>query len=229
MPGTFFHGFSPAALALLRGLARHNERAWFAPRKATFETELLAPMRALVSDASYALARANIPIRGDEKRSVFRIYRDVRFAHDKSPYRTNVAAYLSYDGGRETPGGIYVHVEPERSFLSVAFYRIEKPMLDRWRRALLERPSDFSRVLGHLERRGIPLQGPDYWDDALARMPRGYEAAAASPLAPYFRVRSFCANRTLGDDDVLSGALVERIVRLAKDARPLLEFGWSLE
>ncbi len=229
MAVTSFAGFSPAALALLRELAHNNDRAWFAPRKERFEHDVHAPMRALVRDASGALARANVPIRGDEKRSIFRIYRDVRFARDKAPYRTHLAAYLSYDGGRDTPGGIYIHVAPMGSFLSVAFYRIEKPMLERWRRAMLARPAAFARVLAHLERRGIPLQGPTDDPDALARMPRGYDAEAAGALAPYFRLRSFCADRALAADDIRSPALVRRIVEFARDAKPLLDFGWSLE
>ena len=229
MTGTSFEGFSPEALRLLRGIARNNDRAWFAPRKERFETELFAPMRALVRDASQAFAHANIPIRGDEKKSVFRIYRDVRFAHDKSPYRTNVAAYLSYDGGRDTPGGVYVHIEPGKCFLSVAFYRIEKPMLERWRRAMASRPKAFARVLAALEKRALSLQGPDGDDDALVRMPRGYDAAELGAIAPYFRLRSFCVDRALGDNEIGSRALVDRLVMLAKDAKPLLDFGWSIE
>lgn len=232
MLGTSFEGFSPEALRLLRGVARNNDRAWFAPRKERFETELFAPMRALVHDASEALARAKIPIRGDEKKSVFRIYRDVRFAHDKSPYRTNAAAYLSYDGGRDTPGGIYIHIEPGKCFLSVAFYRIEKSMLERWRRTMASRPKAFARVLAALEKNSLPLQRPgDDRDDgdALVRMPRGYDAAELGAIAPYFRLRSFCADRALTDAEIGSRALVDRIVTLAKDAKPLLDFGWSLE
>jgi len=224
-----FTGFDPAALRLLAALARHNDRTWFAPRKERFERELLAPMAALVDDATRALARAKIPIGGDRKRSMFRIYRDIRFRADKRPYRTSVAAYLSYDGGRNTPGGIYVHVEPKRCFLSVAFYRIERPMLLRWRQAMAARPAAFRRVVRALAARGLTIDGPDVDSDSLARMPRGFEALAESDLAPYFRLRSFCADRALTERDVASRALVDRIVTLARDAKPLLEFGWALD
>jgi uncharacterized protein (TIGR02453 family) len=224
-----FTGFDAGALRLLAGLARHNDRSWFAPRKERFERELLAPMEALVLEASVALARAKIPLGGDRKRSMFRIYRDIRFRTDKRPYRTNIAAYLSYDGGRDTPGGIYVHVQPRRCFLSVAFYRIEGPMLQRWRVAMAARPAAFRRVVRALEKKGLTIDGPDVDGDSLARMPRGFESCATSDLAPYFRLRSFCADRALGDRDVASRALIDRIVELARDAKPLLEFGWSLD
>jgi uncharacterized protein (TIGR02453 family) len=224
-----FGGFEPGALRLLEQLAKHNDRTWFAARKARFQHELLEPMAALVEDASAALARAKIPIGGDRKRSMFRIYRDVRFSADKSPYKTHVSAYLSYDGGRATPGGIYVHVAPGGSFLSVAFYRIDKSMLQRWRERMAARPASFARVVRALAARGLEIEGPDSSDDALVRMPRGFEAYAHSELAPYFRLRSFCADRKLADGDVRTGALVDHIVGLARDAKPLLAYGWALE
>jgi uncharacterized protein (TIGR02453 family) len=226
---TSFAGFEPAALRLLAQLAEHNDRAWFAPRKERFQRELIEPMASLVEAASAALARAKIPLGGDRKRSMFRIYRDVRFSADKSPYKTHVSAYLSYDGGRATPGGIYIHVAPGASFLSVAFYRIEHTMLRRWRERMAAQPAAFARVVRALASRGLEIEGPGTSPDALVRMPRGFETHAATELAPYFRLRSFCADRTLGDDDVRTPVLVDRIVGLARDAKPLLTYGWALE
>lgn len=224
-----FAGFSEGGLRLLASLARHNDRAWFAPRKERFEAELFAPMRALVADATRALARAKIPIGGDAKRSIFRIYRDVRFARDKSPYRPHLAAYLSYDGGRDTPGGIYVHVQPKRAFLSVAFYRIDKPMLRRWRLEMTQRPARFLRAIEAIERNGLRFEGPDRSEDVLVRVARGFEAFADTEIAPYLRLRSFCADRPLADAELRSGELIDTIVATARAAKPLLDYGWSLQ
>ncbi len=227
--GDRFLGFEAGALRLLAQLAKHNDRVWFAARKERFQRELIEPMAALVEDASAALARAKVPIGGDRKRSMFRLYRDVRFSADKSPYKTHLSAYLSYDGGRATPGGIYVHVAPGASFLSVAFFRIDKTMVLRWRQRMAARPAEFARVVRGLAKRGLTIEGPGLSDDALVRMPRGFEALADSELAPYFKLRSFCASRDLADADLLSRAIIERIVALARDAKPLLTYGWSLE
>ncbi len=224
-----FAGFSDGGLRLLAALARNNERAWFVERKERFEAELFAPMRVLVADTTQALAKAKIPIGGDAKRSIFRIYRDVRFAHDKSPYRLHLAAYLSYDGGRDTPGGIYIHVQPKRAFLSVAFYRIEKPMLQRWRVEMSQRPARFLRVIDAIERGGLAFEGVDRSEDVLARVARGFEAYKDTPIAPYLRLRSFCADRPLADTDLRSPELVETIVATARAAKPLLDYGWSLQ
>ncbi len=224
-----FAGFTPGALRLLAGLARNNSREWYAPRKERIEAELLQPMIALVNDASAALAEAKIGLLGTRERSIFRIYRDVRFGHDKSPYRTNLAAYLSYDGGRHSQGGIYVQIGARESHLAVVFRQVPAPMLLRWRREMAARPARFARVLATLEKRGLAVDGPDDRDDSLARMPRGFDDYADSELAPYFRLRHFVARRPLSHREVGSRELVGAIVRFACDAKPLLDYGWALD
>ena len=223
-----FKGFSPDGLRFLAQLARHNERDFFVPRKERYERELLAPMRAFVAEASEALRRAKIPIGGDARRSIFRVYRDVRFRIDKTPYRTNVAAYLSYDGGRDTPGGLYVHVDPLDPHFTLAFYALEPPMLLRWRREMAERPARFRSVLRAIGRSGHRITPAEEWDDALKRMPRGFERYAESDLAPYFRLRSFCVRHELSGAEIGSRRALDRAVSFVKSMRPLLDFGWSV-
>lgn len=224
-----FEGFPASGLRFLEELKKHNERDFFNARKERYERELLGPMRAFVAEATAELRKAKIGIGGDAKRSIFRIYRDIRFREDKSPYKTHVAAYLSYDGGRATPGGLYVHVAPNRMFFSLAFYNIEKPMLQRWREVMARRPARFTSVVRALARGGHAILPPEEWDDALVRMPRGFQACAGSPLAPYFRLRHFCVRRLLTRADVTSRKMLERAVAFAKEMKPLLDFGWSLD
>src|ERR1700730_15578993 len=86
----------PEALTFLRNLARHNDREWFTPRKAVFEAELKEPMLAIVRKITDAMTDfAPSHVRPAEK-SLFRIYRDTRFASDKRPYKTHVAAWWSH-------------------------------------------------------------------------------------------------------------------------------------
>ena len=223
-----FTGFPRDGLRFLDELARNNDRAWFQARKERFERTLAEPMRAFVADASGALSAARIPIGGNARRSIFRFYRDVRFSADKRPYNTHLAAYLSYDGERTTQGGLYVHVAPRASRLAIAFYRIERPMLQRWRASMAQSPARFRRVLAALERNGLSLTGPENLEEALTRMPRGFERYAESPLAPYFRLRHFVVRRPLSASEVCSGKLVAQSVAFVRAAKPLLEFGWSL-
>lgn len=223
-----FEGFPARGLRFLRDLAKHNDRNWFLQRKHIYEEDLLLPMQRLVTELSDRFERKRIPIYGDVRRSIFRIYRDVRFSHDKLPYKTHFAAYLSPDGGRHTPGGLYIHVAPKGSFLSLAFYDMDRALLQRWRTAMAERPKDFLKVLRALGRAKRALIPPDEEEDALQRMPRGFTHLAQTALGPYFRLRHFLVHEDIDAKTIGSRALVERSVRFVNGCLPLLAYGWRL-
>ena len=102
-------------------------------------------------------------------------------------------------------------------------------MLQRWRHDMARSPARFRAVLRKLRGAGLELGDPEDWDDSLARMPRGFEDCAGSELAPYFRLRSFCTGRAVSQRDVTSAVFVKRAVEFARAAKPLLEYGWSLD
>ena len=120
-----FTGFRPAAFSFFRGLARHNDPLWFKPRKSVYDTEVLAPFRALIVALGAALDAVGIPLVGDPDRGIFRIYRDVRFSADKRLYKTHQGGVLTRSGGKGDPGLVYVHVEPGRSMAGVGFWHPE--------------------------------------------------------------------------------------------------------
>jgi uncharacterized protein (TIGR02453 family) len=220
-----FQGFSTDALRFLRDLAKHNDRAWFAPRKEFYEAHLQEPLRRLVADASAAMRKARIPLEGDPRKSALRIYRDVRFSPDKSPYKTNLGAFLAHNGNHAMPGGLYVHVQPRHSFIAAGFYELDRPLLQRWREAMAARPKDFEAVVHALERSGSHLSDAG---ESLKRMPRGFEKHAETAIARHFRVRSFMISEPLTDEDVCSPRVIERMVDVAKRAKPLLSYGWTV-
>jgi uncharacterized protein (TIGR02453 family) len=219
-----FTGFSPQALKFLHDLKKHNDRVWFAPRKELYERECLAPLRALTVDLASALRKAKIPIDADPSRVGFRIYRDVRFSLDKSPYKTNLGTYLPYRGIRGAPGGLYIHVAPKESFVVAGFYQLDKEPLQRWREAMASDPGRFQRVMRALQRNGLTLSESD---DALKRMPRGFEAMAESPIAASFKIGSFIVSEKLSDAGVADAGLIQTSLAFVKKAKPLLEYGWG--
>jgi uncharacterized protein (TIGR02453 family) len=225
MPTERFEGFSPAALRFLRDLAKHNDRDWFAPRKELFERELQAPLRALAADATAALRKAGSRIAADPTRPTFRIYRDVRFSADKRPYKTNVGTYLPPGGRRDAQGGLYVHIEPGECFVCVAYHQLDKDELRRWRDAIAKDTPRFSAMLRALERNGVELSDDHH---ALKRVPRGYEAFAGTPSEKYFKYGSFVVAEDLKDADVMKRSLIDRMVKLASRAKPLIDFGERL-
>ena len=96
-----FTGFRPEAIDFLADLAQNNERAWFQARKAEYERLLKDPMEDFVVALADAFAARKLPFQADPKRSIFRIYRDTRFAKDKSPYKTHIGASFPWLEGSD--------------------------------------------------------------------------------------------------------------------------------
>src|SRR4051812_31420700 len=84
--------FSPQSLKFLRDLKKHNDREWFQPRKATYDEHVKAPMLAFIEIINSELAKIAPEFVTEPKKALFRIYRDTRFANDKTPYKTNTSA-----------------------------------------------------------------------------------------------------------------------------------------
>jgi uncharacterized protein (TIGR02453 family) len=218
-----FAGFRPAAFTFFRGLRRNNDPAWFKPRKAVYEAEVLAPFRGLVVAVGMAFGEAGIPLAGDPLRSIFRIYRDVRFSPDKRLYKTHAGAVLTRSGGKRDPGLLYLHLEPGESMVGAGFWHPDPLLLTRLRRAIIGDHDRFIEIADALMAAGCPVSS----DAVLTRPPRGFEAAKGTPVADYVCWKSFTAHAALTDREMQSPAVVDRIVDFARLALPLLEWGWS--
>jgi len=218
-----FAGFRPAAFAFFRELQDNNDPAWFKPRKALYEAEVLAPFRELIAAVGERLAQAGLPLAGDPRRGIFRIYRDVRFSPDKRLYKTHAGAVLTRSGGRRDPGVLYIHVAPGESMVAAGFWHPEPVLLARLRRAVLSESDDFLAIVDGLAKADCPLTS----DDKLSRPPRGFEAAKGTAVAEYVGWKSFTAHRMLSDTAMQSSALVDRIADFAHTVLPLLEWGWA--
>src|SRR5215469_18859148 len=213
-----FSGFRPAAFAFFRGLRDNNDPAWFKPRKALYEVEVLAPFRELIAAVGEKLAQAGLPLVGDPARGIFRIYRDVRFSPDKRLYKTHAGAVLTRSGGRRDPGLLYLHLAPGESMVAAGFWHPDPGLLTRLRRAVLDNPEGFLAIVDRLAAAGCPLSS----GEQLSRPPRGFEAAKDTPVAEYVCWKSFSTRAVLSDAEMQSAQLVERVVDFARLVLPLL-------
>jgi uncharacterized protein (TIGR02453 family) len=218
-----FAGFRPAAFEFLAELRDHNDPAWFKPRKTIYEAEVLAPFRALIAAVGTALGEAGLPLVGDPKAGVFRIYRDVRFSPDKRLYKTHAGGVLTRSGDKRDPGVLYLHFAPGESMTAAGFWHPEPALLGRLRRAIVDDPEGFLAIAGQLAAAGCPVSS----DQRLSRPPRGFEAAKGTSVAEYVGWKSFTAHAPLSDAEMQSPALVDRVVAFARTALPLLEWGWA--
>ena len=162
----------PEGLKFLRGLAKNNDREWFNERKAIYEAELKEPMLAIVRTVTDAMTSfAPDHVRPAEK-SLFRIYRDTRFSHDKRPYKTHVAAWWSHMGMEKTSGaGYYFQISPSGVVIAAGAYMPEKEQLAAIRHWMLENHVAFRKLLS---RPAVRKTFSEFEGEALTRPPKGF-------------------------------------------------------
>jgi uncharacterized protein (TIGR02453 family) len=213
--------FRSGTLTFLRGLARNNRKPWFEAHRDQYELLVKAPMLELIEEMDVRLARFAPEIIGDPKRSMFRIYRDVRFSKDKSPYKTHASCWFYHrDGsrgvGREASGGgagFYFQIAPGNCFLGGGMWMPPREALNKLRDAIAEDPKRFERLA--TERRAVRRFGGLSDEAMLTRVPRGF--APDHPAARWLRFQSFLFGREITDKQAIGGklpALLEADFRL---------------
>ena len=140
--------FSPQAIQFLRGLARNNRRDWFDARKQVYETELKAPLLALIEEINGEFMDfAPEHIRPPQK-CMFRIYRDTRFSPDKTPYKKHISAWWARQGlEKKSGGGFYFHISGKELVIAAGVYMPEREQLLAIRNHLMEHHEEFRRFI----------------------------------------------------------------------------------
>jgi len=223
MGSTGFAGFGPQALPFFKALAFHQSREWFEANRSTYENAVKGPLGDLVEDVAERLREAKIPIRGDRKASLSRIHRDLRFSANKDPYRTNAGAVLTRSGAKNDSGVLYFHLSPEECFFAAGFHRPDPDELARLRAAAARSPKAFRAMTAKLKSAGLSLSA----EEKLKRAPRGYEAIDDPEVGAAIRLKSMVCLRPVAEAAILSPALVDAFCAFARDALPLLNWGWD--
>ncbi len=218
-----FKGFGPQALPFFKALAFHQTKEWFEQNREIYETQVKEPFGDLIDDVSAAFGKAKLPLKGNRKSALFRLHRDIRFSKDKSPYKTHAGAVLTRSGGKNDQGLFYIHVSPEECFTAAGFYAPEPPDLARLRRAIARAPKPYAKMIGALEKKQLALS--DEYD--VSRLPREFADVTDPNVAAAIKKKSFIVTRPIRPARLKSSALVEDLVVFAKDALPLLQWGWA--
>jgi uncharacterized protein (TIGR02453 family) len=228
-----FTGFTPEAIQFLADLAVNNDRAWFQPRKADYERLLKEPLAALCVALEDEFRTRGIPLHADPVKSPFRIYRDVRFSKDKSPYKTAASASFGWRGDDEGApegrshadnvhaSGGYFHLQPGNVYVGGGVWHPDPSWLNGFRdrvanqtdefRAIVEAP-EFIKSFGSVSDDG----------ESLKRVPPGYPAD--HPAADLLRKKNVTFGRRLSDDDAFSSELPSILADTFAVGTPLLRY-----
>ncbi len=217
-----FRGFQPTVFQFLEELADNNNRPWFQENKCRYESEVREPCLGFIRAFEPRLKRISKLFVASDRRvggSLMRVYRDTRFAKDKTPYKTNVGIQFRHEFGRDVHApGFYVHIAPGECFLGVGAWRPDRQSLRRIRQAILDRPGRWRRATrGKKFREHFELAG-----DGLKRPPRDFPAD--HPLVEDLKRTDFVGLGELGEQDVLDGAFLERVATSFAAGRSFMRF-----
>lgn len=218
-----FAGFPPALFGFFRALAANNDREWFAANKERYQTDVVAPISAFIAAMAPRLAAISPHYVADPRPSggsMFRIYRDVRFAKDKRPYKENAGCQFRHAAGRDAHApGFYVHLAPDEVFFGGGIWQPPGPELLKIRRAIAERPDAWQAVLDdrRFKRHFDGIRG-----DGLKRPPQGF-ATDHRHLADLKR-RTFFAMRGATPEDTMTASFVDDVATTFQAATPLMRF-----
>jgi uncharacterized protein (TIGR02453 family) len=209
----------PEGLKFLRNLAKHNDREWFNERKAIYEAELKEPMLAIIRKATDAMTSfAPNHVRPAEK-SLFRIYRDTRFSHDKRPYKTHVAAWWSHMGMEKTSGaGYYFQISPAGVVIAAGAYMPEKEQLAAIRNWLLDNHVAFRKLLN---RPAVKKTFSEFEGEALTRPPKGFPCE--HPAMDLIKQKQWGLSTTLPAAAALKADFAAVLIRHFKLLAPMVD------
>lgn len=157
------------------------------------------------------------------KECVFRIYRDVRFSHDKRPYKQQFSGFISYPlGWKSKYAGYYIHVDAEGAYFSAGIWRPEPDMLKALRNSVVDNYDELKEIRSGKEFN--KTFGDNFYDeDKLKRMPVGFPKDFAEP--ELLKLKHYMVNHELGDVmDMSQENFIKEMANLAKTAYPFIRF-----
>jgi uncharacterized protein (TIGR02453 family) len=212
--------FPAGTLSFLRRLKRNNRREWFNAHRDEYERDVRDPMIAVIERLAIDFQSFAPDLVANPKRSLYRIYRDIRFSEDKKPYKTHVAAvFPCRDLPKHEGAGMYLHVAPDGVWVGGGLWAPQTPQLQTIRehvalnhrrlRAIVTAPA-FRKVVGTLE------------GDRMQRVPRGFPKD--HPAAEYLRHRQFLAGAEFPASFATSPKFYRGVLGVFRSISPLVRF-----
>ncbi len=215
-----FPGFPPAALSFFSQLEKNNRKEWFEKKKELYDEQVKTPMIALVEALGQEMLRFAPDYIPEPKKAVFRIYRDVRFSKDKTPYKTNIAASLWRQSlGKNDGASFYVSLDHKELLVAGGVYMPSPEHLKILRLHIAERYETLRKILANRKR--IQLAG-ELQGDSATRLPKGF--LPGHPAEDLLKRKMYIQWVTLDPKLALRPEVLAELSKRMAAMTPLVEF-----
>ena len=213
---------TPELFEFFRELKGNNNKQWFQSNRERYEQQVRLPLQRFIMDFQQPLERISRHFQADPRPvggSLFRIYRDVRFSPDKSPYKTHGGIQFRHEQGKDVHApGFYLHLEPDNVFAAVGIWHPDSAALGRIREAIACGPAAWLRAMTDPEFSNLYELG----GDSLKRAPQGYDPG--HPQIEDLKRKDFIAHVLLSEDETCAADFLDRYARLCSAAGPFMRF-----
>ncbi len=208
-------------LSFLADLNRNNNREWFTENKKRYQ-EALEIFRDLINKTLTGVAEFDPSLGNLEaKDTIFRIYKDVRFSKDKTPYKTHFGSWMTKGGRKSTDAGYYIHLEPGGgSFIGGGVWMPPKEQLTLIRQEIIFNPDSYFKVVN-------PLENSDTYertgkDDMLKKGPAGF--AKDLEHLEEIKYKHYIFSRNYSDQEVKKKSFESLLIEDFKGLFPLVTY-----
>ena len=199
-----------ATIKFLKDLKKNNNKPWFEKNKLIY-LDAKEDMEAFVQQVIDGLGKIDPDIAPlQPKDCVYRIYRDVRFSKDKTPYKTNMGASFNRGGKKMPTAGYYFHCEPGRNLVGGGLWMPQAPELGKVRQEIDYNFAEWQKILKAASFKKVFPEGLDT-EDMLSRPPKGYDEE--NPAIEFLKLKSFIVTRTLSDAEMQSRSALKEILK----------------
>ncbi|MFZ1705898.1 MAG: DUF2461 domain-containing protein [Saprospiraceae bacterium] len=203
-------------------LKENNNKPWFDANKASYEV-MKKNYNLLASQILEKMKEHDKTLNGLEaKHCVFRIFKDVRFSKDKTPYKTGLGIILTPYGKKMNLAGYYVHLEDGQSFVGGGLYMPPNDLVKKVRSEIQHFPEDLEKILkdkNFIKTYNDIEKNPNIM---LAKVPK--ELSPDHPLADYVRLKSFTTGTAYTNEMVFTSHFVDNVIRDFVTLKPLIHY-----
>jgi len=218
-----FQGFPRALFRFLQALSENNNRDWFNEHKDSYRADVVDPVLDFIEAMRPRLRKISPHYLVDSRPhggSMFRIYRDTRFAKDKRPYKENVGCQFRHEAGKDAHApGFYVHIANDGIFFGGGVWLPPYEVLGKIRDAIVDKPEEWKKITRN--RTFIKHFGGVH-GDGLKRPPRGYDPG--NPYIEDLKRKTFFAMQRCDEDLAASPEFINEVTRAFRAASPLMAF-----
>lgn len=209
-------------IKFLKDLKKNNNKPWFEEHRKQYEAAK-TDFENLTVAVLQATAKFDATIATLQPRDcLFRINRDIRFAKDKTPYKTNFGMGISKGGKKAVSAGYYLHCEPGEAFVGGGMWMPMPPELKKVRQEIDYNWVEFEKLVKEKKFKTVYSDLLKDTETSLTRPPKGYDETNAA--IDYLKLKSFLGLRKLTDEELQSDGLVKTVTTSFEILKPLLDF-----